>query len=777
MTARAPVQTADRPAIPARDAALLRVRGVVQGVGFRPFVHRLARRHGLGGWVRNTAAGVDIAVEGGREALAAFSAELAAQAPPLARIEGIRRLHWNGEGRTEFVIAPSALDDDGRQSVSPDAAVCDACLGELFDPLGRRYHYPFITCTDCGPRFSVIEAMPYDRERTSMRRFTQCPECWREYTTPGDRRFHCETNGCPACGPRLWLADEHHAVLERDPGRAIARAREALLAGDIVAIRGLGGYHLACDATSEAAVRRLRLRKQRDAKPLAVMVESVPDAEALVVLGEDELALLHSPERPIVVARRRDGSRLADVVSPGLDSVGIMLAYTPLHHLLLDTLDRPLVMTSGNRSEEPIATGNEEAVARLAGIADLFLMHDRDIVTRYDDSVVRAGAGGVVMLRRARGYCPLPLALPVPARQPLVAVGPHLKNTFCLAHGDRAWVSQHIGDLEDYETLEHFHAALKRTSALFRITPEVVAHDLHPGYLSTRVATELGASRLIGVQHHHAHIASVLAEHGQTGPAVGLAFDGTGYGEDGCVWGGEALVADLTGYRRRGQLRYAPLPGGDLAVRTPWRAALGYASLAPELAPDFEHAFAGIPSGVRAMAGIQIGRKLNAPLASSLGRLFDAAAAVLGLRREATFEGQAAMELEALAGHQPARPIALPLTEQDGVLVLDPVPLLAALGSCRRRGAADVGELAAVFHESVAEAAAALALRIAEAEQLDTVVLGGGSFQNQRLLAGVTARLQARGLAVLIPHRLPPNDGGISYGQAAVAAARLAQEG
>ena len=776
MTTSAPILPAVQLAVPARDAALLRVRGVVQGVGFRPFVHRLALRHGLGGWVRNTATGVDIAVEGRRKALAAFVSRLAAEAPPLARIESIERIHWDGEGRSEFVIAPSALGDDGRQSISPDAATCEACLRELLDPLDRRHHYPFITCTDCGPRFSVIESMPYDRERTSMRAFTQCDQCRREYRTPYDRRFHSETNSCPACGPRLWLSDADGRVLDEDRGRAIQLAATALDAGQIVAIRGLGGFHLACDATSEPAVARLRERKRRDAKPLAIMVAWPADAHRLAELSAEETELLESPERPIVVARRRDDAGLAAGIAPGVDSIGVLLAYTPLHYLLLERFGRPLVMTSGNRSDEPIATGNEEALERLGGIADLFLMHDRDIVTRYDDSVVRDGAGGAIMLRRSRGYAPLPLTLPVAAPLPLVAVGPHLKNTFCLATGARAFVSQHIGDLEDLETLQHFRAALSRTRALFRIEPQVVVHDLHPGYLSTRIATELGPVRLLGVQHHHAHVAAVLAEHGMTGPAVGLAFDGTGYGEDGCVWGSEVMVADLTGYRRRGHLRYAPLPGGDLAARAPWRAALGYASLDPERAVAFDRAFDGIPAVERRVAELQIRRNLNAPQASSMGRLFDAAAALLGVRSEASFEGQAAMELESLAGTRPAPAFPLKADEQHGMLVMDPVPLLASLGAWRRHGA-DVAELAAMFHESIAGAAAELALRVAETEHLDTVVLSGGCFQNQRLLAGVIARLQARGIGVLVPRRLPPNDGAISYGQAAIAAARLSREG
>ncbi len=771
--------------------ALFRVHGVVQGVGFRPFVHRLAARLALAGMVRNTAGDVEILVEGRAQAVDMLALALEREAPALARIERIVREPRPALGRTGFAIAPSALTE-GAQPVSPDVATCAACERELLGPEDRRFRYPFITCTDCGPRFSVIAAMPYDRERTSMRAFAQCPACLREYREPGDRRYHSETNSCPACGPRLWLTDEHGVSVETDRNAAIAAAAKLLTSGRIVAVRGLGGYHLAVDATDEAAVARLRERKHREAKPLAVMVRTLKEACEIATVSDAEAEQLELPERPIVVMRQgskgskgsegseggegSEGSEgVAASVAPGLDSVGIMLAYTPLHHLLLDAVRRPLVMTSGNRSDEPIATGNDEALERLAGIADAFLMHDREIVARYDDSVLRVVDRARVFLRRARGYAPLPLDLPVTSPRTLVAVGPHLKNTFALVTGARAWVSQHIGDLEDLETLEHFQAALALYRSLFRVEPEVAVRDMHPGYLSTRVAEELGLERVIAVQHHHAHVAAVMAEHLRVKPVVGLAFDGTGYGEDGAVWGAECLVADLAGYSRVGQLRYAPLPGGDLAVRRPWRVALGYLSLEPAAVDDFALALKGIPDEERAVAQAQVARKLNAPLASSLGRLFDAAAAVLGVRRACDYEGQAAMELEALAGARPARPIAVPMVHEDSRWVLDPLPLLAELGR-RRRGGEDAADLAAAFHESVAEAACLLAARAAEEAGLDTVALGGGCFQNARLLAGTRARLEARGLVVLVPRRLSPNDGAISYGQGAVAAARLARE-
>lgn len=763
----------------ALTAARVRVTGVVQGVGFRPFVHRLALRHGLGGWVLNAAGDVQIQVEGSPERIAAFARALRAEAPPLARIEGLSVEPFAPAGLETFRILESRDDPTRRQPVSPDVALCAACEAELFDPANRRYRYPFITCTDCGPRFTVIDAMPYDRERTSMRAFTQCPACLSEYRSPGDRRYHSETNSCPACGPRVWLEDPSHPGLA--PGvsggaDSITAAAELLAAGHIVAIRGLGGFHLAVDATNEAAVQRLRARKHRDAKPLAVMVRTLDEARVLAELGPAEADLLASPERPIVLLRRRRDCPLAPSIAPGLDTVGVMVAYTPLHHLLLDRVRRPVVMTSGNLSEEPIATDNADARRRLAPIADAFLLHDRDIVSRYDDSVIRMAGDAAVFLRRARGYAPLPVDLPFESPQPLVAVGPHLKNTFTLVHGSRGYVSQHIGDLENLETLEHFRITLAAYERLFRVAPQVVARDLHPGYLSTRVAAELGLERIIPIQHHHAHVAAVLAEHGVTEPAAGVAYDGTGYGADGRVWGAEILVADLAGYRRAGQLRYAPLPGGDLAARTPWRAALGYLSLAPDAAPHFARAFDGVRDAERDVAGRQIAQGLNAPLASSMGRLFDAAAAVLGVRRVARYEGQAAMELEALAGSRSAQPLPFPVAGS-GVAgwALDPVPLLAALGE-RLAAGTPVADLAAAFHESVAAATDELVTLVAADAGVRTVALAGGCFQNARLFVTTRTRLEARGLRVLVPRRLGPNDGAVSFGQAAVAAAVLRRE-
>ena len=767
------------PQTAVREAWRLSVRGVVQGVGFRPFVHRLALRHHLGGWVRNAAGDVQIEVEGAPEAIGPFIRALRREAPPLARIERLEQVRLVPTGLETFEIRDSADEPDRRQPVSPDVALCHDCLAELLDPANRRYHYPFITCTNCGPRFTVIEAMPYDRERTSMRAFPQCPECQREYRDPSSRRYHSETNSCPACGPRVWLA---HAdlPLPGDVGDPIAAAARLLQAGLIIAVRGLGGFHLAVDATNDFAVQRLRSRKHRDAKPLAVMVRTIDEARALAAVSGLEAQLLESRERPIVLLRRRTGQErgavIARAVAPGLDTIGVMLAYTPLHHLLLERVGAPLVMTSGNRSEEPIATSNDDALRRLDQIADAFLLHDREIIARYDDSVVRVAADLPVFLRRARGFAPLPIPLPFESPTPLVAVGPHLKNTFALVHGATAYVSQHVGDLENLETLEHFQDTLDTYRRLFRIDPTIAVRDLHPGYLSTRVANDLGLERVVSVQHHHAHVAAVLAEHQVPGPAIGLAFDGTGYGEDGHVWGAEFLLADLEGYTRVGQLRYAALPGSDLAVRRPWRVARGYLALAPEAAPAFARAFADVAEQELLTVDQQIAQNLNAPLASSMGRLFDAAAAILGLRTTAQYEGQAAMELEALAGDRLPPPDLLPFParHRDGTWELDPIPLLVALGEWQsRRGPAD---LAAGFHESVAAAAAEVAAQAAEAAGVSDIVFSGGCFQNARLLVSLRRRLATRGFRVLLPRLLSPNDGAISYGQAAVATARLRRE-
>ncbi|HXV86576.1 MAG TPA: carbamoyltransferase HypF, partial [Gemmatimonadales bacterium] len=535
-----------------REALHLTVTGLIQGVGFRPFVYRLATRHDLSGWVRNSAGNVEIEVAGPTGDVEAFLRELGREAPALARVEQVVAEPARLPRAPGFTIMRSTDPQDGRPLVLPDVAMCERCTAELLDPANRRYRYPFITCTDCGPRYTLIEAVPYDRERTSMRAFRMCPACEREYRTPGDRRHHSQTNSCPACGPRLWYGGPDGAAqAERDA--ALGAAAESLRRGQVIAVRGVGGFHLAVDATDPAAIQRLRARKGRDAKPFAVMVATLDAARSLGWVDDLEARLLLAPERPIVVLAVRP-SDLAATVAPGLDTVGVMLAYSPLHRLLLDAVDGPLVMTSGNRAEEPLAATNEEALARLAGLADGFLLHDRPIIARCDDSVARAADGGPTLWRRARGYAPLPMSLPVATPLPLLAVGAQLKNTFAVARGADAYLSPHLGDLESLETLEHFHATLEQYRRLFRIEPAVAVRDCHPAYLSSRLAEDLGFHRVLEVQHHHAHVAAVAAEHGFTRRVVGLAFDGTGYGTDGQVWGAETLVANLTAFRRVAQL-------------------------------------------------------------------------------------------------------------------------------------------------------------------------------------------------------------------------------
>lgn len=762
--------------------AQVHVTGLVQGVGFRPFVHRLAIEQRLAGWVRNESGSVEIHLEGEESSIDAFVGALRHRAPVLARIDTLQVHSVQPRGLQTFEVRTSAAGE-GRLPVSPDVAMCDACERELRDPSNRRYRYPFITCTDCGPRFTVIDAMPYDRERTSMRAFPQCADCLAEYTTPGDRRYHSETNSCPTCGPRIWFewsGVTAASVVDPDDD-ALEAAATVLRSGGIVAVRGLGGFHLAVDATNEAGVSRLRARKGREAKPLAVMVRTVDEARRFAQVSSDEAVLLRCAARPIVLLSTgwlrgsdgRDRALLAPSVAPGLRHVGVMLAYTPLHHLLLDAAARPLVMTSGNLTDEPIATGLAEARDRLGGIADGFLMHDREIVARYDDSVARVVDGAPVLLRRARGYAPMPLDLPITSPIPLLAVGPHLKNTFALVHGARVYLSQHIGDLESLETVEHFTAALDRFQALFRVRPRAVVHDLHPGYLSTRLAQESGLDVIGAVQHHHAHIAAVMSEHGRTGPVIGVAFDGTGYGVDGAVWGAEVLLADLAGFVRLAHVRYAPLPGGDAAARAPWRTALGYASQLSGCADAFRLAFAGVDRDARRIAEQQLVRQVNAPLASSMGRLFDAAAAVLGVARDSRYEGEAAMRLEALAGGREG--VVLPyliVRQPDGSCELDVLPLLVELGQRAQRGM-DVGTLAASFHDTIVQATVELVRHTREVTAVRAVALGGGCFQNARLLSGVRRLLVENGYQVLVPRVLSPNDGAVSVGQAAVGAALL----
>ena len=786
------------------------VRGVVQGVGFRPFVYRLAHDNGLNGWVLNHSGGVDIEVEGAPLALDTFVCDLTAQAPPLARIIGVEVRDAPAHGYDGFEIRQSVAQEGGYQLISPDIATCADCLRELLDTGDRRYRYPFTNCTNCGPRFTIIRDIPYDRPLTTMQPFVMCADCQREYDDPLDRRFHAQPNACPVCGPHVWLegtgGTEGFAGSEgmpsvradrtdtRSPGEdVIAQAAGLLRAGAILAIKGLGGFHLACDASNAKAVGTLRARKGRPAKPLAVMMATLEEVYHHCHVSGEEESLLTSQQCPIVLLRWRDESTVVRAVAPGNLYLGVMLPYTPLHHILLRDVGQPLVMTSGNLSEEPIAQDNDEARRRLGPLADAFLMHNREIYARYDDSVQARGTidnaqssnpqsptSNVQPIRRSRGYAPFPVRLPFQAGQ-ILAVGAELKNTFCLTRDDFAFLSQHIGDMENLETLEHFETSVALYQHLFRIEPEIIAHDLHPDYFSTRYAQGNGhQAALIPIQHHQAHIAACLADNGWepgSGPVIGVALDGTGYGLDGHIWGGEFLTGDYRGFHRVAHLEYLPMPGGDTAIRNPWRLALGYVyALTGQLPP-----LPGISNQEMRIVRQQVDRRLNTPLTSAAGRLFDAVAALIGVRQQVTYEAQAAIEFEMLATHwgsalpgkdeSPIYPFHLEPGDDGALIRLR--ELFEAIQADLATGTSPA-EIAWRFHRTMAGMVVAVCQRIAgEADLrsggLQTVALSGGCFQNRLLLSLTVPWLQQAGFRVLLHDQVPCNDGGVSLGQAVLA--------
>lgn len=746
----------------------VRVDGVVQGVGFRPYVFRLAEELGLAGFVRNDAHGVLVEVEGDDAGVARFLERLPLETPPLASVECTTVAERPPEGRPGFAIVASEHGGEADALVCADSATCEDCLRELRDPADRRYRYPFINCTNCGPRLTITTGVPYDRPQTTMAGFAMCRACRFEYDDPHDRRFHAQPNACPRCGPRLRLAGAVPA-----PGEdAIAAAAVLLRAGAIVAVKGLGGFHLACRADDEAAVARLRARKHREDKPFAVMGADVAALSHLVELDETALALLRAPARPIVLAPRLITAAVAAAVAPASRELGVLLPYTPLHHLLLDDVRTPLVMTSGNVSDEPIAYEDDDALTRLAAIADAFLLHDRPIHQRTDDSVARVVGGRPMLLRRSRGYVPAATRLPVATPRPLLACGAQLKNTFCVAKGARAWVSHHIGDLDDATTREAYSAGIARFERLFDVRPEAVVHDLHPDYASTTYALERDGVRTLAVQHHHAHLAACLAEHGLTGPAVGAIYDGSGFGTDGTVWGGELLVGDLHGAARAGHLWPVRLPGGDHAARQPWRMAAAWLLAAGHAGPSLPTSLRGVVAPVRWETVCEMARRgFSAPVTTSMGRLFDAVAALCGVRAACTYEGQAAIELEALADVLHGGAYELPVTDD---LVLDARPAVRAALDDAEQGV-DVALVSARLHRGVALATAEACARAAQASGVGRVVLSGGVFQNRLLVTWTTAACEAAGLEVLVPRALPPNDGGIAFGQAAIAAAAEAR--
>jgi hydrogenase maturation protein HypF len=764
----------------------IHICGTVQGVGFRPFVYQAARRFCLAGFVRNIPDGVLIEAEGPADALAGFLQSVTSNLPPLAEVTHVASSDVGPLGEADFVIRESVEEEFDAVLVPHDVATCDDCRREFSDPGNRRFGYPFTNCTHCGPRYSIIEGVPYDRRTTTMREFQMCAECQAEYDDPANRRFHAQPNACPACGPRILLVDSAgtsiHITAEGKGGRtrdidAIREVRRLLHQGKIVAIKGLGGFHLACDAENDEAVKRLRSRKRRSDKPFALMSGSVSLASRFCHVSEEEREALLSPRHPIVILTRRPGARISSAVAPGNNTLGVMLPYTPLHTLLFgDCVEDPLaftglVMTSGNLSEEPIVASNSEALSRLARVADAFLMHNRRIHMRVDDSVVRVFRGRERVLRRSRGYVPTVIELGTPFAE-ILACGPELKNTFCLTQGRHAILSQHIGDLENSETLDFFDETLANLKKLFRVNPTAMAYDLHPRYLSTQYALEQTVPKKIGVQHHHAHIASCMAENGLDERVIGVAFDGTGYGTDGHIWGGEFLIADFRKFERRAHLRYVPLPGGDVAIRQPWRSALSYLrdTYGDDL-PDGLALWRDVATRHRALVWKMLERGINTMETSSCGRLFDAVASIVGLRHEINFEGQAAIELEmaARAGAGGVYPFQMEFTDP---WQIDMRPMIESIVSDVQKGES-VGVISARFHNTLAEMVAAVCRKLRERERLNKVCLSGGTFQNTLLLDRTLSALEELGFDVYLHAKVTPNDGGIALGQAVIANAVL----
>jgi hydrogenase maturation protein HypF len=780
-----------RPGLPeGLRREVLEVRGVVQGVGFRPFVYRLATEEALAGFIGNDTGGVTIEIEGPAERVRAFRRRLTAEAPPLARIDSVTAREVSPRQEKEFRIVASQSRGQVSTGIPADAATCADCLRELLDPNDRRYRYPFLNCTNCGPRYTITRRIPYDRPQTSMAKFKMCAECQAEYDDPMSRRFHAQPNACPVCGPRVWalLAADEMEIASGDG--AVKETIDRLMAGEIVAIKGIGGFHLSVDATNEAAVMRLRERKHRYGKPLAIMVRDLDAVRTVCELSAEDEAMLLTPARPIVLARVRSGNGIAPGVAPGIPWLGVFLPYAPLQHLLFaDPRVRALVMTSANLSEEPIAIDNDEAQARLGKIADAFLMHDREILQRCDDSVMAQVDGAPQVIRRARGFVPLAVELPeylgdVP---PLLAVGGHLKNVFALARGRFAYQSQHLGDLENVTGLDFFRESLAHLMHTFEIEPEAVVHDLHPGYLSTNWAKEWAAERglrLIAVQHHHAHIAGCMAEHGLAGPVIGLSLDGTGYGTDGKIWGGEVLIVRIDGpnpteFERFAHLQYVPMPGGEAAIREPWRMAFG-ALTAAGIDAEMSAKLTGIAPQQARVVDQMIARQLNTPMTSSLGRLFDAAAALVLDRRVVDYEAQAAIELEGIAVDEMDEPAPgdYPLQVRSGDLAkretatIKTDAMWRALLNDLENG---VGKelIAARFHAGVVGGFIRAAKLAQEATGIEQVAMSGGCMHNRRLARLLRKGLVEEGFQVYQQRKVSPGDGGLSYGQAVVGAAML----
>jgi len=745
--------------------------GVVQGVGFRPFIYRLAVQHGLAGWVQNRSNGVVAEVEGPMEAIERFLTAVSRERPPHAEIAEIASVNIAAKGDGDFQILASEAEGEKIVRIPPDLATCPDCLQELFDPGDRRHGYPFINCTNCGPRLTIIRDVPYDRVNTSMDCFPLCPLCRGEYEHPADRRFHAEPNACPVCGPRLEFLDEAGKTLSvPDP---VARAREALRERRVLALKGLGGFHLAVDATSDEAVQRLRSRKFREEKPLALMVRDLDTAARIAELGKEERDLLLSPQRPIVLAKKKNGRLIAPAVAPGVPNQGIMLPYTPLHHLLLQKPLEALVMTSANQVDEPICIGNREAIHRLKGIADFFLVHNRDILVRCDDSIATVAAGQRTILRRSRGYAPKPLILREGYPE-VLALGPQMKTTLCILKDNLAFLSPHIGDLETPQARDFHRESVPLLQKIAECKPAVVACDLHPAYYTTLVAEKMEGVRVIRVQHHHAHIVSSMAENKITGEVIGLAMDGTGYGSDGTAWGGEFLVVTEEAFTRTGHLKTFLLPGGEKAIREPWRIGVSLLSETfGDAWPEVSERLGLVPDSKYYEWMDRILRTgINSPLTSSLGRVFDGVASILGLRRTVSFEGQAAMELEALAQRETDTFYPFDIREDKGTLILDLSPVLRSIVEALDRKVSKE-EIAFAFHNSLVKALTGMAAEIRRQTGLNRIVLSGGCFQNRLLLERCIADLRQAGFDVFFHEQVPTNDGCISLGQAVSAGARI----
>jgi hydrogenase maturation protein HypF len=749
-------------------ARRIEVSGIVQGVGFRPFVYQLASRLGLAGEVANTSRGVVIHAEGRKDAVDAFLRDLTAHPPPLSQITGISVFPETLRFLKTFEIVSSRKGSHPTALISPDISICHECLEEVFDPKNFRYRYPFTNCTNCGPRYTIIEDIPYDRPKTSMKEFTMCSRCQREYENPSNRRFHAQPNACPECGPSVSLHDrEGQRIDSKDP---ILEAGHLLKEGFILAIKGLGGFHLCVDATRTESVRTLRKRKHREEKPFAVMSKDVEAVRTFAVLEDAEIQLLTSPQRPITLLKKKSPNPLSEDVSPRNSYFGVMLPYTPLHYLLFEYGFLALVMTSGNLSEEPIAIDNREAFTLLGSIADYFLIHNRDIYLRSDDSIVRYTSAAVRMIRRSRGFVPRPVFLKRPVQQ-ILACGAELKNTLCLTKEDRAFISQHVGDMENPATYDFFRMTIEHMKRILDISPEIIAFDLHPDYLSTRYAEDAsGNMKPVPVQHHHAHIASCMAENHIDGPVIGLAFDGTGYGSDGALWGGEVLIVDNKGFSRVGHLEYVPMPGGELAIKEPWRMGVSY--LYRALGNEFMNHPVPLIRGMDVNKGLiltdMINKRVNTPNTSSLGRLFDGVASILGVRNRVRYEGQAAMELEMIVNPEKQEEFYDVEWLSDESYQIPISPLILGIVRDLEKGY-PVSRISHKFHFTVIHLFTRLCVVISKRTGIRQVALSGGVFQNAFLLEGFLRALPQNGFEVFSHTQVPSNDGGISLGQALIA--------